>query len=537
MDKNLHNIEDLFRKGLEDNEEMPPENTWDRIDKILDKDKIISIYKKYARLKWVAFLLLFFLVGVGMYFWNYRKNNSPEKKENVIINKETQSKNNNVDLSNGRNNINLKKQVDLINASVDNVLKKEVKPKSNNEAPSYGDSHDNLKKPVDSINTIAYNNQNKVKEIGPTKIDETIVKKQPEEKLANSSITKKLSNSSFSNRKKDKENKPNNEFDIKRSTHNEYDLDVVANSNNLNSNKDLLPLIQLHFFPITEVKNSTTDLIEFKKNINSIAFPEANASVKKSKRISKNKFLKLKTQSPFSITGYYSRDISFFYLQDDPSGNPNRNGIADENDEKKTPAFTMGALIDFKTSRHWSLQSGLTLSTTHIHIKFEDERLYAKADNSGNVKYRVNTVLGYGYILPSFSNNPNVGDSISSRSTKSSLQYLRIPLAVKYSLGNGKFSVNVMAGLSGNFLTQGKIEAEVEQGNDNETETTNKIHGLKSTYFSGLAGIGLDYNFYKNLSVSFSPTIRFALNSINSNLYVQSFPNSVGFVLGLNIKL
>ena len=50
MDKDLHDIEDLFRKGLEGNEELPPENTWERIDKVLDKYKIISIYKSYAAL-------------------------------------------------------------------------------------------------------------------------------------------------------------------------------------------------------------------------------------------------------------------------------------------------------------------------------------------------------------------------------------------------------------------------------------------------------------------------------------------------------
>jgi hypothetical protein len=183
------------------------------------------------------------------------------------------------------------------------------------------------------------------------------------------------------------------------------------------------------------------------------------------------------------------------------------------------------------------LQSGVTLSTTHIDINLEDEPLYAKADNAGNVKYRVNTVLGYGYVLPSFSNNPNVGDSISSLSTNNTLQYLGIPLAVKYSFDKGKFSINAIAGISGNFLTQGKIETEVELGNDNEFETVDKIYGLKKFYVSGISGIGLDYHFYKNLSVSFSPMLRFALNPINKNTLVISYPNSLEFSLGMKAKL
>lgn len=55
---------------------------------------------------------------------------------------------------------------------------------------------------------------------------------------------------------------------------------------------------------------------------------------------------------------------------------------------------------------------------------------------------------------------------------------------------------DAMAGISANFLTLGKIEAEVKLGNDNEIETIDKIYGLKKFYVSGMAGIGLDYNNY-----------------------------------------
>jgi len=52
-----------------------------------------------------------------------------------------------------------------------------------------------------------------------------------------------------------------------------------------------------------------------------------------------------------------------------------------------------------------------------------------------------------------------------------------------------------------------------------------------------MASVGLDYNFYKKLFVSFSPTLRFALNAINKNGPVRSYPNSLGFAVGLKMKL
>src|SRR5665213_1859181 len=121
MDKNLHDIEDLFRRGIEDNEEIPPENTWDRIDEILDKDKVVSIHKKYGRLKWVAILLLFFSAGMSLYVWNTRKSNNLEKNNSTILNKEVKSK--------------------------------------NNAASPYGDNINDVNKPVDSINTSVVGNK------------------------------------------------------------------------------------------------------------------------------------------------------------------------------------------------------------------------------------------------------------------------------------------------------------------------------------------------------------------------------------------
>ncbi|HEY5368627.1 MAG TPA: hypothetical protein VIJ75_06500 [Hanamia sp.] len=266
MDKNLHNIEDLFRKGLEDNEEMPPENSWDRIDKILDKDKVISIHKKYVRLKWVSILLLFFLAGVGMYVWNTRKNNNPEKKGITILKKEIKSKNNKVDLSNWDNKTDVEKR-------------------------------------VDSTNTIVVgNHQNPVKEIGHTKIDKNILNTEdkksemhpaPKKTIA-SSITKSLSslpvskeskmseentkpdiaknllNSPITKQEKKIENKLYNESNINIPAHHEGAMDV---------DKILLPLIQFHSLPVNEVKSSTTDLIETKKLLQATALSKPNLKI------------------------------------------------------------------------------------------------------------------------------------------------------------------------------------------------------------------------------------------------------------------
>ncbi|MBL0200302.1 MAG: hypothetical protein IPP81_09020 [Chitinophagaceae bacterium] len=67
MDKNLHNIEDLFHAALDDNEETPSQNVWETVEKRLDKDNIVSIKRKYTNVKRIAILLLFLLVSFVLF--------------------------------------------------------------------------------------------------------------------------------------------------------------------------------------------------------------------------------------------------------------------------------------------------------------------------------------------------------------------------------------------------------------------------------------------------------------------------------------
>jgi hypothetical protein len=255
-------------------------------------------------------------------------------------------------------------------------------------------------------------------------------------------------------------------------------------------------------------------------------------SIERNKNFVSNLKIKPK-ESHFFLTAFYSPNIAFYRFQHTQPTNSTTDDF--EKDENNISSSTVGALIDYSIDKHWSVQSGLTLSTTNIDLA--PETIYAQSDNSGSIKYQIKTSSGYGYILPSFNTAPAVGDSILSVSATHTLQYLGIPFAIKYNINKGKFTLIARAGIVANILTKGAISTEVEKGNDNEIETTDKIHGLKPFYLSSIAGLGIDYNVYKNWSVCFSPTFRFAMNSINKNMPVKSFPNSFGFSFGIKTQL
>ena len=73
MSENLHNIDDLFKKALEENDEEPSPQIWDKLDRHLDKKNVVHINKKYRRVKWVAAASILFICAMGMYtFYNYQ---------------------------------------------------------------------------------------------------------------------------------------------------------------------------------------------------------------------------------------------------------------------------------------------------------------------------------------------------------------------------------------------------------------------------------------------------------------------------------
>jgi hypothetical protein len=99
MDENLHNIEDLFYSALDDNKEVPSKNVWDAVDRRLDKDKIISIKRKYIILKRIAVVLVLLLLSIGIYEINttqftsngLAKNNSTGIGDQATSNKKSDS--------------------------------------------------------------------------------------------------------------------------------------------------------------------------------------------------------------------------------------------------------------------------------------------------------------------------------------------------------------------------------------------------------------------------------------------------------------
>ncbi|MGL2965350.1 hypothetical protein [Flavobacterium sp. XGLA_31] len=91
--------------------------------------------------------------------------------------------------------------------------------------------------------------------------------------------------------------------------------------------------------------------------------------------------------------------------------------------------------------------------------------------------------------------------------------YYEVPVEITYALINNRFGVKIIGGVSTFFLTENKIVAISE---DLSTDL-GKANNLNDVHFSTNLGLGLKYGFMKSFEFSVEPTIKYQLNTFNSN--------------------
>lgn len=511
MNKNLQNIEDLFYSALNDLEEAPSQNYWEAMDRELDKQKVISIKKGYTYLKKIALMLLLLLISFSLFEIN-----------NIQHNKRL-AKNNNLDSgklpeSNIINNKMAKGKVTTDSAiAIGSIHTKGYKKENTVSKNSIGENNrTNLPAATSLNNDYGQHRKKKVLTIAvakenasePSKNHNPVYKENPTGQLA---FQARIKNSKAI---KDEKSEVGNKEER-----------IQNQISNFKITKDKL----IEDFKL-QLKDSITSINSLKSKI----VVGSNVGNKSKNEINEKKYNEVKA-SALSIMPFYSPDIAWYRLQNDNLNYQSSNAGEFETKEKHEFSSTYGLLLDYNLNKHWTLQTGITLS--NINISINPETLYAQPDNTGSIKYRINTSSGYGFVLPSFSSNPVIGDSLYAISSIHSLQYIGVPIAVTYHFTFGKFKLNVVEGIAANLLSESKLETNLENGSQNSIESTNKIQGLKNIYFSGLTGLNVDLRITKRTGISITPTIRYALNSINKNTLVKSYPMSFGSVVGLKIGL
>lgn len=226
--------------------------------------------------------------------------------------------------------------------------------------------------------------------------------------------------------------------------------------------------------------------------------------------------------SRVSIYGFFSPEYSNRRIVS--NGNSESDSSYNFNNEE-TPGFsyTTGVKLQYAFSKHWSVQTGCAYSVFSQLIK----PTTLNYDNGG---FYLSSSSGTVELPASLYSAAHAGDSLNlSSNTKQIIQFINIPLLVKYSISVHKFTLYTYLGASVNFIKGEKTTIHIQNGGDIQSATVpNSMQGLKRNNYSLHLGLGLQYNISEKLSIGLEPAFDGSFTPINQGMPVNSFPYSIG---------
>jgi len=511
MNEHLHNIDRLFKNAMEHIDEEPSSNVWESIDKNLDKKKVISISKKYHKLKLAASFLLIFSIGMAMYILQTKRKNQ-------------------VPLIKNHDSITLNSKVGVIK---NDTRKEGVIPEKKSS----------IQKQIQAGKSIpSYNSAEESS--GNSMVKKQNIIKQSIIPTAKDSAGKKMISSVSPDL-----NSEEKKLDVSRHFINKNDNlinqnDKVENFGKLDSNKAKKTISgkdeqklngdTLTKFSVVQntsvVRLSAPDMIMYKKN-----FPDAlhitNSNAYKYTG-AKIKILQPLHESRFNATVFFSPDLVSYNIKSDQPHFEEDEKNQIRKDEKSLLANSFGVLAGYQINRNWMIQSGITISNRITGI--DAKTIYARPDRNGDVNFRLSCFTGPSYIPLKSGIHPAAGDS-TIVSAKSILRYMSVPIVLQYRVINsGRLSVSPGAGIGINFLLANKIESLISTSNGDQQSVTS-TDNLRSAYINSFITLNATYKIGNRIAFTFTPIAQVGLSSVTQSGPVKTMLNSLGFEAGLRV--
>ena len=478
-------MDDLFKKAIDAHEDTPSLAVWEAIDKNLDKKKVVSISKKYNKLKWAAAVLLLFSFGMAMYTWQTRMKNKELVKQNNI-NKAAKTNKENRILYEKKSTLDTKTITEeKKNESISDKETDKTQTQANTDITNATDQQQNSSQ---QKNTAP--GKEKYQPTNPSQQDITVRNNEKNEKKHTTNRDEKP------NRVNEDKQQKNNDVVLRDNMKTKEPENSITVPEKYIVDALLIFTREPNFNGILEIPSSNPFSYKPDLVVRDYAVTEKkkNASTKKNTSRSTNKSL-------FAATVFFSPEFVSSDVKDDHPRFREDNHNEIKNNEKIRSSSSYGVLLSYAVGKSVHLQSGVAISTrvTDINTK----TIFARPDNNGNVNYRLSCSAGSVYVPLKSGATPAQGDSTKVLSAKNTLQYVSIPLAVKYTIGKGKFNLIPGVGIAANILTKGKIETVIATTSGNESSSPDNIVGLKSNYFLGQLSLGAEYSLSKKNCLEF----------------------------------
>ncbi len=217
-----------------------------------------------------------------------------------------------------------------------------------------------------------------------------------------------------------------------------------------------------------------------------------------------------------------------------------------------------GVNIRMEGKSRWSFETGVLYSqvgqevsnsTTYSSIAAVTSANVLYSDNSNDIS--VSKVSGIGNSLGEihYNNNTSLGveknfqksgvylaaplntyESASEITIKQLLDYIEIPLMIRYAVFNNKPLITLAGGFSTNFLVDNTAYV-IENG---ESINAGETEGINSISYSSTLGIGLELPLGKSFRFSLEPRFKYYITPVNSQAYNSFRPYSFGVFGGVS---
>ncbi|MFH0756391.1 MAG: outer membrane beta-barrel protein, partial [Bacteroidota bacterium] len=223
--------------------------------------------------------------------------------------------------------------------------------------------------------------------------------------------------------------------------------------------------------------------------------------------------------------------------------------------ESGTVSYATGVQVGYRTTRRLAIESGVFYNKMGIDIGapgiqlFSSELDFAPIGNGmdqssimaisnsvGNIVSNSGDIYVNNYKVNADyrTNSPTeswAGTAVSAdQGIRQNLDYLEVPLNLRYTLVDRSIQVQLVGGMSTNLLVNNYVTMETADGSTEIGTLTN----IRNVNYSGNAGVSLIYHFLDHFSLSLEPRFRYFLHSVNDATLPSTRPYTFGLYTGLN---
>jgi hypothetical protein len=218
-------------------------------------------------------------------------------------------------------------------------------------------------------------------------------------------------------------------------------------------------------------------------------------------------------------------------------------------------SYSTGVHVRYRRNSRLAFETGIYYNRTGIAIGAPEIRIFSqRLDNvvfgMGSESADINTVNNTVGNIVAYSgdiylngykiNNESGIDALQSEvledvqvadyGIQQHLDFLELPFNLRYSVIDRAFELQLVGGVSTNFLVGNSVTMEGPSGREEIGYLTN----VNKVNYSGNAGLGMIYHMGRKMSLFLEPRFRYFLNSVNDETLPATRPYSLGFYTGLS---